>query len=201
MDRPEGEESTMIHFEQPQEPPEFDKRCRQRGNRWLERNANAERPKDYWSEFKTQLAAGFFDLCAYTVMYTPNGTVDHYLSWKNHRHLAYEWRNYRFCAGWMNSAKSDADDTVLDPFQVGDGWFEIILPSLQLRMTDQVPAELRSKAAFTLERLHLRDDERVIRQRREWYRMYQEGVLTIKGLAKKAPLIAAAIEKQMNGEA
>ena len=30
-------------------------------------------------------------------------------------------------------------------------------------------AELRDKAQFTLNRLHLVDDERVIRQRRAWY--------------------------------
>ena len=80
--------------------------------------------------------------------------------------------------------------------QRGNQWFEIILPSLQLRITDQVPAQLRPKAEYTLERLHLQDDERVIRQRREWYRMYQEGELTLDGLFRKAPLIAAAVEKQ-----
>ena len=40
-----------------------------------------------------------------------------------------------------------------------------------------------------------KNDERVIRQRREWYRMYQDGELTLEGLRAKAPLIAAAIDK------
>jgi hypothetical protein len=191
----------MIHFERPPQPPKFSERCHQRGNQWLEEHPNVVRPKDYWTEFKPELTDGFSNLCAYTVMYTPNGTVDHYLSWKNYRHLAYEWTNYRFCAGWMNSSKSNADDTVIDPFHVQDGWFEIILPSLQLRITDQVPAQLSQKAEYTLNRLHLQDDERVIRQRREWYRMYQEGELTLDGLSMKAPLIAAAVEKQQNGQA
>lgn len=191
----------MIHFDQPPEPMEFDERCRQRGNRWLEDHPEAGRPRDYWSEFKKLLADGFFDLCAYTVMYAPNGTVDHYLSCKNYRHLAYEWANYRFCADWLNKSKLNADDTVLDPFQVQNGWFEILLPSLQMIVTDQVPDHSRDKAQYTLKRLRLRDHESVIRQRREWYRMYQEGELTLAGLSKKAPLIAAAIEKQQNGEA
>jgi hypothetical protein len=191
----------MIHFDIPPVPDDFDERCRQRGNQWLESHPDAERPRDYWTEFKSQLADGFSDLCAYTVIYTPRGTVDHYLSWKNHPHLAYEWSNYRFCADWMNKSKQNEDDSVLDPFQVQDGWFEIILPSLQLRVTDQVPPELRLKAEYTLKRLHLQDDERVIRQRREWYRMYQEGELTLVGLSRKAPLIATAVEKQQNEEA
>lgn len=194
----------MIHFERPQEPPEFEARCRQRGNQWLAKHPNAVRPKDYWTEFKPQLADGFQDLCAYTVMYSPNGTVDHFLSWENTRderpYLAYEWTNYRFCAGWLNSSKSTIDQAVLDPFEVQNGWFEIILPSLQLRLTNQVPPDVREKADFTIKRLHLRDDERVIRQRREWYGMYLSGELTLNGLARKAPLIAAAVRKQQMKE-
>lgn len=192
----------MIHFERPQEPPEFEERCRQRGKRWLTENPNAKRPKDYWTEFRPQLADGFRDLCAYTVMYTPSGTVDHFLSWEKTRserpHLSYEWSNYRFCAGWMNSSKSTIDEAVLDPFDVQNGWFEIILPSLQMRLTDEVPPGLREIANYTLKRLHLRDDERVIRQRREWYRMYQSGELSLDGLSRKAPLIAAAVRKHQN---
>lgn len=191
----------MIHFKQPPEPPDFDQRCRKPGNQWLASHPAANRPKDYWTLFKKPLADGFADLCGYSVMYTPNGTVDHYLSCKNYPDLAYEWSNYRFCAEWMNKSKQNEDDAVLDPFEVQDGWFEILLPSLQMVVTDKVPAHLRQKAQHTLIRLHLRDDERVIRQRREWFRMYQDGELTLEGLSKKAPLIAAAVKKQQRGEA
>ena len=82
---------------------------------------------------------------------------------------------------------------LLDPFEIEDGWFEILLPSLQLRVSDSVPDELRGRAEHMLNRLHLGDDERVVRQRREWYRMYQSGELSLNGLEKKALLIAAAI--------
>lgn len=75
------------------------------------------------------------------------------------------------------------------------GWFEILLPSLQLVLTDAVPQDKREIAQYTLMRLHLRDDERIIRQRREWYRMYQDGGLSLEELEKKAPLIARAIRK------
>jgi hypothetical protein len=46
-----------------------------------------------------------------------------------------------------------------------------------------------------VDRLHLGHDERVVRQRREWYRMYQEGELSLDGLFKKAPLVARAVAK------
>ena len=42
----------------------------------------------------------------------------------------------------------------------------------------------------------LRDDERVMRTRREWYRLYQDGELPLEGLRKKAPLMPRAVEKQ-----
>mgnify|MGYP004702916207 CR=1 FL=1 len=186
----------MIRFIAPAEPDNFEEKARTPGNAWLAAHSTG-RPTDFWTAFKKELADGFNDLCAYTVMYEPVGTVDHYLSCDNHREKAYEWSNYRFCSGWINSSKRTQDNKVLDPFQIEDGWFEIILPSLQLVMTDAVPDQEKARAKYTLTRLHLRDDERVIRQRREWYRMYQDGELTLAGLEKKAPLIARAVRKQL----
>ena len=130
-------------------------------------------------------------------MYTPNGTVDHFVSLHEDRSQAYEWSNYRFCAGWINASKGKTPAALLlDPYEVQDGWFEILLPSLQLRVSDQIPDAFRERAEHVLKRLHLRDDERVLRQRREWYRMYRAGELNLEGLRKKAPLIAAAVTKQ-----
>jgi hypothetical protein len=186
----------MIRFARVPCPAEFEERCRRVGLAWLAEHPEATRLKDFWSPFKSHLATGFGDLCAYSCMHESVGTVDHYLSTKNHRARAYDWDNYRFASQWINSSKQTADDAVLDPFLVGDDWFEILLPSLQLVLTSAVPEEHRARAAYTLERLHLRDDERAIRQRREWYRMYQDKELTLDGLRRKAPLIARAVEKQ-----
>lgn len=159
------------------------------------------RPKDLWSPFKTQLANAFRNLCAYSAMFEPVGTVDHFVSCDEDRSLAYDWSNYRYCSAWINSSKKDLKSTqILDPCAVQDGWFRILLPSLQLEITDAIPAAIRPTAEFVLNRLHLRDDERVLRQRREWYRMYQDAELTLEGLAKKAPLIAAAVQAQRNSD-
>ncbi|MFQ2375003.1 hypothetical protein ACK31I_05220 [Aeromonas caviae] len=183
------------------EPAEFDVRCRLTGLQWLLANPRAERksnqrPRDYWSPFKPQLADGFRQLCAYGAMYEPVGTVDHFLPVDADELQAYEWGNYRFAAGWINSSKNKAVN-ILDPLDVRVGWFEVLLPSLQLVLVpERVPEPLRVLAEQTLNRLHLRDDERVLRQRRMWYRMYQEGKLTLEGLHVVAPLIAMAVEKQ-----
>lgn len=184
----------MISVPRVPEPEGFDERCRRRGQAWRAKHPDPDgRPPDYWSEFKPVLARGFRDLCGYGAMWTPVGSVDHYLSWDNAPEQAFEWSNYRFAEEWINKSKQTADAQVLDPFEIGEDWFEILLPSLQLVVSDRCPPEHRERAEFTLTRLHLRHDERVLRQRREWYRMYCDGELSLEGLARKAPLIAQAV--------
>ena len=186
----------MISVTPVTEPASFDTRCRQPGLNWQRANPTARRPKPLWQAFTADLAEGFGDLCGYCAMLDPTGgTVDHYLSVRARPDLVYEWANFRFANQAMNACKKNADKQVLDPFEVGDGWFEVLLPSLQLRVTDAVPPTLRSKAEFTLDRLGLRDGERVIRARRQWYALYQEGELTLQGLSRCAPLIAEAVRR------
>ena len=188
----------MMRFAPPPEPDGFDARVRRPGKAWLARHPG-EVPKDLWSPFRGHLAQSFRNLCAYSVMWDLCGTVDHYLCRHKHPHLAYEWSNYRYASAWINSSKKDHDDSVLDPFRVQDDWFEILLPSLQLVLTPAVPAAERQRAQHTLERLHLRDGEQVIRQRRAWYELYESGKLTVDQLEDFAPLIARAIRKQKAG--
>jgi hypothetical protein len=187
----------MIPVACPEEPTNFDRIVRIPGNAWLGANSDASRPAPLWNKCAKELADGFSNLCGYAAMLDPTGgTVDHYLSWKNHPGLAYEWSNYRFASAALNSSKKNADSDVFDPYEIGPGWFEILLPSLQMRVTDAVPPACRAKAEYTLTRLKLRDGERVIRWRRSWHKMYEEGKLTLDGLRSVAPLIAAAIDRR-----
>jgi hypothetical protein len=187
----------VIPFEPVDKPVDFSERVESPGAAWLAEHAS-DRLKDLWSPFKHQLADAFRNLCAYSAMFEPVGTVDHFISCHEDRTQAYDWSNYRYASAWINSSKNRLRSSdIIDPFVVQDEWFEILLPSLQLAATNRVPAEFRERAEFILKRLHLRDDERVLRQRREWYRMYQDSELTIDGLRKKAPLIAAAVVKHL----
>lgn len=197
----------MIHVDPARliEPADFDAKCRQKGLQWLAANPKAtrkgnQRPKALWTAFKPQLADAFRELCAYGAMYEPVGTVDHFIPVDADETLAYDWDNYRFASAWINSSKQKTQ-AVLDPLLVQDGWFEVLLPSMQLVVTDQVPNHLRDHAEGTLKRLHLRDDERVVRQRRRWYRLFQQGKMDLAGLRENAPLIAAAVEKQAAAQA
>ena len=186
------------------EPQDFAARCRHKGRQWLVAHPKATqrinaRPKDFWSPFKPLLADAFKNLCAYSAMYEPVGTVDHFIPLEVNEELAYEWDNYRFASGWINSSKQKAA-SVLDPLVVRDGWFELLLPSLQLVVSDQIPTVYRDLAEKTLVRLHLVDDPRVIRQRRRWYQLFLDGKLNLEGLRDNAPLIAAAVEKSQANE-
>lgn len=186
----------MIRFEPRPAPEGFVERVELRGAAWLAANSSGRLPP-YWQEFRHELADAFGTLCAYGAMYEPVGTVDHFVSVDEDRSKAYDWSNYRFASAWLNSSKQALPSSqLLDPFAVQNEWFEVRLPSMQLVLTEHVPAEWRARAQFVLDRLHLDHDERVVRQRREWFRMYQEGELDLVGLTKKAPLIAAAIKKQ-----
>ena len=177
------------------EPKDFLRRCRQEGLAWLGKNPDCRRPRDFWSPFRHDLAKGFGDRCGYGAMWISSGTVDHFVSFNENHALAYEWSNFRYVEGWINSSKSKKRSRdLLDPFEVQDGWFEIDLPSLQLRLTDAIPPAFRPRAEYTLLNLPLRDDERIIRQRRAWLEMYEQGT-PLAEIERKAPLIAQAIRK------
>jgi hypothetical protein len=188
----------MMRFERVPKPPGF-KEVEDSGRAWLDApvdNRAKQRPS-LWVRYSEKLAEGFRHLCGYSAVYVANGQVDHFVSEKEDPRRLYDWDNYRYADGWLNASKKDLrSDQLLDPFDVEDGWFEIILPSLQLVVTEACPADRRERAERMLTRLRLSHDERVVRYRREWYRMYQDGELTLEGLAKKAPLIARAVAKQ-----
>jgi len=189
--------SRMINLTPVPKPAEFDSKASQPGNNWLAQNTDpAKRPPDKWSPFRRYLIDGQSGLCAYGTMFcVPEAQVDHYLSIANYRHLAYEWTNYRYSSGLLNNLKDNHDDAVLDPYEIENGWFEILLPSLQLICTNKIPCHLRFKAGETLRLLKLRDDERIIRWRQSIFAEYQLGRMSLEGLRAWAPLIADAVER------
>ncbi|TKD01972.1 hypothetical protein [Polyangium fumosum] len=189
----------MIRVDRTEEPPTFDADVRKPGNAWLQENpdAKARQIRDRWSPYRGHLAEGFRHLCGYSAMLIRPGTVDHYRSRDTHPTLAYEWDNYRYAAAEMNQRKGTCDDRILDPFEIEDGWFEILLPSLELvPVEDRIPAAQQERARFTLKRLGLRDHPNVIGSRTAWYERFTAGALTLEGLFDVAPLIARAVEKR-----
>ena len=191
----------MIRFTLSAEPPEFAERCRKRGRRWLRNNPGYDgRPCDYWSEFEPQLREAFRRLCGYCAMKIMKGNVDHFvpvsiLKRRKEDRRAYDWDNFRYVEGVLNQKKGNC--IVLDPFEVHDDWFQLLLPSMQLVLTDKVPRRLRKRAELTLKRVGLGHSEVVVRYRQEWFEMYRERKLTLEGLREVAPQIARAVEEDL----
>jgi len=182
------------------EPAGWDVRCRKRGRKWIKEHPDYDRPNDYWTEFEPDLRKAFRQMCAYCVMVVMKADMDHFipvaqLKKKGKHELAYERSNFRYGEGVINQRKHD--HVILDPFEVRDDWFKIILPSLQLVLTDRVPKGKRKKAEFTLERLGLQDDEVVIRYRQMWFELYCKQKLDLEGLRDVAPQIAQAVERDL----
>jgi len=184
----------MIHFAHVPEPPDFEQEVRQKGKDWLVKNPDKTSPRNLWSPFRKHLAAGFQNLCGYSAMFEPIGTVDHYISCHQDRAKAYDWDNYRFASAWINSSKK-ADDRILDPFGVQDEWFEVELLTFSLvPQIEKIPTSEIEKVKQTQRKLN---NEVIVRQRREWYRTYADGEISLDGLEKKAPLVARAIRKRL----
>lgn len=88
----------MIRFDPIPEPAAFAERVESRGRAWLALHATG-RPPAYWLEVRRDLADAFRQLCAYSAMFEPVGTVDHFVSIDEDRARAYAWTNYRFASG------------------------------------------------------------------------------------------------------
>ena len=179
-------------------PKNFTRDCETPGKAWEQAHPRSNKFPSFWGKFERQLADGFHDRCGWWAMRIADGRVDHFLSKKFHRELAYDWDNYRYVAPIVNSYKGTHDDRVLDPFEIQPGWFEVLLPSMLLKRTNLVPLALRAKADFTLKQLRLVNGYKVRRNRRAWYEGYKNGLITDAGLEAYAPLVAEAVTKWKN---
>ncbi len=189
----------MIPVDMVAEPQGFAD-ARLSGLNWLATHPNDPekpvRPPPHWSPFLRPLREGFFRRCGYTAIYEPVGTVDHFNSVSGDRTKAYDWSNYRFCSGWINSAKKPSGDGKwVDPYRVPAGCFEVQLPDMQLRPGSNVPPDLADAVAYTLAHLPIRDDERIIELRREWYEYFKDQGLPFALLERMAPQVADAVRR------
>lgn len=186
----------MPAFPNRDKPATFDNDVATPGNQWLAVNpGHTGRPPAHWNKkpIKKKLRQNFRNLCGYTLMHDMRGTVDHYISWDTDRTKAYDWDNYRFCAGTVNSSKKNADDTVFDPWEIEFEWFEIQLPSMIMKVSSSAPPHIKAKLEFTLGRLPISDADEVIEYRAEYYEGYKDGEMTLDWVDKKAPVLAASI--------
>ena len=198
----------MMKFAPAPRPRGWQTHVLQAGRKWLAvpGNRDKERPRDYWSGknacYRKVLREGFRGLCGYTAMWAPVGTTDHYTPWAEVRgtpqaHKAYQWTNLRYAVEWFNRDRKATP--VPDPYKVGDDWFELLLPSLELVATAKVPAAELPKVQAALQWLGKHDN--VMSPRETYWIEYRtlDGSgnpnLSFEALERRAPLIARALRK------
>ncbi|MCB9761023.1 MAG: hypothetical protein H6739_14385 [Alphaproteobacteria bacterium] len=187
----------MRHVDPPPRPRGWQTHVLAKGRRWLNESPdhrNAKDAKDLWSGFRDEVITAFNEICCYTVVWVPNGDVEHFIPWAEVRgtrkaHLAYQWLNIRYADGWINRSKGTL--RFPDPFVVQDEWFDLKLPSLELEATDKVPPEHMAAVQNLLKRT--RNDPRVMRTRRRYFRQYQEGQRPLSLVDEEAPLLGRAL--------
>ena len=67
----------------------------------------------------------------------------------------YEWSNYRLACSLMNARKGVA--SVLDPFEIEEGWFALELVDFQVVPGEGLSADVVGAVSETIERLRLSD--------------------------------------------
>ena len=189
------------------EPRLFDQNCRQPGATWLGLVAHANKDphgqSQWWSQFQPDLARHFNFRCGWLATSIElDGVVEHWLSCGHrkgipspNRHLAFEWMNYRYATGVINSLKGTLDDLIIDPCEVQPGWFEVLLPSFELVITNILPDPLKLRAQTTIKMLQLRRHKAQFTRWRWYQRYWNAGNPDLVSLRNDAPLVAAAVEK------
>ena len=155
------------------EPDAFDEKVRQPGRPALDRLAvqkysgskeaiPASEFPPCWRKSIDDLLAAYNRICSYLCLYIPRATgarsVDHMIPKSLAWDRAYEWDNYRLACSLMNARKGAAT-SVLDPFEVEDGWFALELVEFQVLPADGLPDPTATAVDDTIRRLRLNDKE------------------------------------------
>lgn len=127
------------------------------------------RKYNYWTRAMDALHEAYGGYCAYQARYlerADNPTTDHFVALENagDPQLAYTWSNFRLACTLANSWKSTK--TVLDPFEIKDGWFALDLGDFKTIVGPNAPTTRHKQIQQTIEHLGLdREDVALMRRR------------------------------------
>ena len=209
----------MIPVRPAEEPRDFDAAVRRPGLRAIaelvgetpprtagQRHAQAAESRDnipaaafppYWREALDDLLASYNRTCSYLCVYIARGTgapsVDHMISKSTHWDQVYEWRNYRLACALMNSRKG-AVASVLDPFEIEDGWFALELVAFQVIPGDGLPDDTEMLVRDTIRQLRL-NDVVCCDARGEYAQEYQAGHISLDYVMRHAPFVGRELRR------
>ena len=193
----------MIRIMQQHVPVDFEKKVRVPGNFFL---ASCPSPsgKDwkkhqYWRYISREMYQSYQGICAYTCEWFPEtpaqNSIDHFLPKSKYPHLAYDWRNYRLATRKTNKYKDD-DDSLVDPFHVQFGWFELSIPSCLIVPGKNISQQERAMIEHTISTLKLNDDDEFVDSRYNIIQFYINGRFQVSDMQRKYPFIASELERQ-----
>lgn len=149
-------------------PPvfDFDAKVRKPGVAWLTSEGipmsgpipKGKKAPPYWRACLPHLHHEYGGICAYLCVYVERCSggvsVDHYVAKSNFAGHTYEWSNYRLASATMNARKRDYS-TVLDPFTLTPGTFQLELITGHIFVKPGLPPAARTAAQATIDRLNL----------------------------------------------
>jgi hypothetical protein len=188
----------LIKVDLQPEPNDFDVKVRLNGQSFL---ATTPRPrgkqwknKEFWREAISDMTAAYQSICAYSSLWIKpdQPTIDHYISRDENPALAYEWENFRLARWRINTRKRNHKD-VLDPFNVGENWFELDFTTFGIKPNSEIEdVNIKKAVQDTIDRLEL--DNIDYREAREsWFNAFRNNIAE---LEKKAPFIAYEMKRQ-----
>lgn len=160
----------------------------------------------HWRRAMPALHKAYAGYCAYHARYLEmieGPTTDHFVALSTAGSgsmdtlmLAYTWSNYRLAGSYVNGVKSAIAD-VLDPFEIGEGWFALDLGTFKTVVGPCAPLERTSEIDRTITALKL-DKDPIVTCRSRAADLYwlDEDHLPLARLAEDHPFVAAEILRQ-----
>jgi hypothetical protein len=161
-----------------------------------ERDIPAEKLPSYWTSALDDLMAAYHEVCAYACFrihpVTGGRSADHFAPKSRNWRLAYQWSNYRLCCQRMNARKNDFG-TVLDPFKIKSGWFQLELLGFQVVPAKGLPQNTRKAVENTILRLGLNSFRA---EREKDAERYWNDDISLRVLKEESPFVAAELRRQ-----
>ena len=182
----------MILVNMAEEPDNYDSKVRSPGKVYLDSLPSLISVdftnREYWRRAIPDLRKAYNSICAYTCHWialdTGGNSADHFLPKMMSPMLAYEWKNLRYVCSRLNARKGTK--TVIDPFEVQPGMFELRFPNLYVVVGDAFLENPLVRNTIVV--LNLNDDI-VVDSREEYVSLYASGKADIAYLAERAPFI------------
>jgi len=189
----------MIRVKPKREPNDFDAKVRQMGKAYLQTLGPGGKPKwsshAYWKSAKRDLWESNDGICAYLCRRVPlaDAEIDHFKPKSRHPECAYEWSNFRLCSPRINKKKGDC--TVLDPFEVRDGSFRLVLLTGKIRLSCNGDIAYEGLCRDTIKRLGLNENANS-EERATAIDDFLNGDMTLPYLKKLYPFVYSEIVRQ-----